>query len=57
MVGLSLYGLVGVDADLQRSAFAAQQLRQHQVGEYSFHVVYRSGDCQPSAPEKPSQRT
>jgi hypothetical protein len=44
MVGLSVHGLMGVDSDLQRSAFAAQQLRMDQPG--SVHVLYkRGGDC------------
>ena len=30
MVGASVYGLVGVDAELQRSALAAQQTYQEQ---------------------------
>ncbi len=57
MVGLSLHGLMGVDSELQRSAFAAQQL--HQVSEYhSFHVVYRrGGDCHNGSTTKLSQRT
>ena len=39
MVGLSVHGLMGMDTDLQRSAFAA---RQQQIGEYSsVHVVHR----------------
>jgi hypothetical protein len=57
MVGVSVHGLLGVDNELQRSAFAAQQ--QQRVIE-SIHVSYlRSGDCphQGSAPALPSQRT
>jgi hypothetical protein len=57
MVGVSVHGLLGVDNELQRSAFAAQQ--QQRVIE-SIHVSYlRSGDCphQGSAPTLPSQRT
>jgi len=58
MVGVSVHGLLGVDADLQRSAFAAQEYQQHQVSEYhSFHVDYRGDNCHKSSPEKPSQRT
>jgi hypothetical protein len=57
MVGASVHGLMGVDAELQRSAFAAQQ--QHQVSEYhSFHVLYhRGGDCHNGSAPGLSQRT
>ena len=56
MVGLSVHGLLGVDADLQRSAFAAQQYQQHQVND--TRVLYdRRGDCRHSATQTPSQRT
>ena len=41
MVGASVYGLVGVDAELQRSALAAQQTFQEQ---HSVRVTDR-GDC------------
>jgi hypothetical protein len=56
MLGVSVHGLLGVDSELQRSAFAAQQQR---VGEYhSFHVLYhRGGDCHQSSAPKLSQRT
>jgi hypothetical protein len=57
MVGLSVHGLLGVDNELQRSAYAAQE--QQRVIE-SMHVSYpRSGDCphQGAAPALPSQRT
>jgi hypothetical protein len=57
MVGVSVHGLLGVDNELQRSAFAAQQ--QQRVIE-SIHVSYlHSGDCPHpgSAPSLPSQRT
>jgi hypothetical protein len=55
MVGLSVHGLLGVDAELQRSAFAAQQ-QQHQVNDY--HVLYhRGGDCHQGSAPAPSQRT
>jgi hypothetical protein len=58
MVGVSVHGLLGVDNELQRSAFAAQQQQQRVIE--SIHVSYlRSGDCphQGSAPTLPSQRT
>jgi hypothetical protein len=56
MVGLSVHGLLGVDADLQRSAFAAQQLHQQQVSEYRV-LYHQRGDCHQGAPQAPSQRT
>jgi hypothetical protein len=55
MVGLSVHGLLGVDNELQRSAFAAQQ--QQRVIE-SIHVNYARGDCpHRSSTTAPSQRT
>ena len=56
MVGLSVHGLLGVDNELQRSAFAAQQ--QQRVIE-SIHVDYAHGNCPHygSPPTAPSQRT
>jgi hypothetical protein len=55
MIGASVQGLLGVDAELQRSAFAAEQLRtfDHVVHKRPSenevrHVVYkRDGDCGP----------
>ena len=41
MVGASVYGLLGVDAELQRSVLAAQQTFQEQ---HSVRVIDRS-DC------------
>jgi hypothetical protein len=56
MVGLSVHGLLGVDADLRRSAFAAQQLRMDQPG--SIHVDYkRGGDCHQNSAPPLSSRT
>jgi hypothetical protein len=55
MVGLSVHGLLGVDAELQRSAFAAQQHQQQQVEQY--HVLYHRGDCHPGSSTALSQRT
>lgn len=56
MVGLSVHGLMGVDTDLQQSAFAAQQLRMDQPG--SVHVGYkRGGDCHPNTTPGLSSRT
>jgi hypothetical protein len=53
MLGISVHGLLGVDNELQRSAFAAQQ--QQRV----IHVInYTRGDCpQQAPPGAPSQRT
>lgn len=38
MVGASVEGLLGVDAELQRSAVAAQQ---QTIEEHTFRVTYR----------------
>jgi hypothetical protein len=58
MVGLSVHGLLGVDAELQRSAFAAQQQYQQVSENHSFHVLYqRGGDCHGGAAPGLSQRT
>jgi hypothetical protein len=56
MLGLSVHGLLGVDNELQRSAFAAQQ--QQRVIE-SMHVSYQRGfDCpHQRSTTPPSQRT
>jgi hypothetical protein len=56
MVGLSVHGLLGVDSDLQRSAFAAQQLHQQQVNEYRV-LYHQRGDCHQGTQQAPSQRT
>ena len=52
MLGISVHGLLGVDNELQQSAFAAQ----HQG---ATHVIYYTrGDCpQHAPPAVPSQRT
>lgn len=55
MVGASVHGLVGVDAELERSAVAAEQLRTFErvvdrrpYGNEIRRVVYkRDGDCGP----------
>jgi hypothetical protein len=53
MVGASVHGLLGVDAELQRSALAAQ----HQtIQEHTLRVAaprYDTGDCQ-GGEQKPS---
>ena len=54
MVGASVHGLLGVDAELQRSALAAQQtIEQH----HSVRVIYRGDghDC-PGTPSRSRQR-
>jgi hypothetical protein len=51
MLGVSVHGLLGVDADLQRSAFAAQQQQTYQtirVDEPHY------GDC-PRAPSSEAE--
>jgi hypothetical protein len=57
MLGVSVHGLLGVDNELQRSAYAAQQ--QHVIE--SVHVSYQHrADCphQGTAPSvSPSSRT
>jgi hypothetical protein len=47
MLGISVHGLLGVDADLQRSAFAAHVVQQQQNGGVEYHSVrvLRHGDC------------
>jgi hypothetical protein len=56
MVGLSVHGLLGVDAELQRSAFAAQQ--QRSVEYHSVHVLdQRRGDCHQGPAPGLSERT
>jgi hypothetical protein len=52
MVGASVYGLVGVDAELQRSALAAQQTIQQ---DHAVPVSDR-GDCPAPYTHKPHQR-
>jgi len=44
MLGISVHGLLGVDADLQRSAFAAHVVQQQNTVEY-HSVRARPGDC------------
>jgi hypothetical protein len=46
MLGISVHGLLGVDADLQRSAFAARVVQERNGSEYhSVRVLHRHGDC------------
>ena len=57
MVGLSVHGLLGVDSELQRSAFAAQQQQQEVVNDYRVLDQHR-GDCPGGTTQQaPSQRT
>jgi hypothetical protein len=48
MVGASINGLLGVDAELQRSVLAAQQTIEQ---EHSVRVIDRH-DCPPPAPSR-----
>ena len=50
MLGVSVHGLLGVDADLQRSAFAARE--QHMVDYRAVRVVEHYGDCDQAPPPK-----
>jgi hypothetical protein len=55
MVGASVNGLLDVDAELQRSALAAQQqtIEEH----HSVRVIDRGDDCpSPAAPSHAKQR-
>jgi hypothetical protein len=45
MLGISVHGLLGVDADLQRSAFAARVVQERNDVEYHSVRVLRHGDC------------
>jgi hypothetical protein len=51
MIGVSINGLLGVDADLQRSAYAAQQ---RPVQSDPVPVTFGS-DC-PAAPAPPAEQ-
>jgi hypothetical protein len=57
MLGISVHGLLGVDADLQRSAFAAHVVQQqnNNVEYHSVRVLQRHGDCDQY--ESPRSRT
>ena len=57
MLGISVHGLLGVDADLQRSAFAARvvQQQQHTVEYHSVRALHRHGDCDQYAPSARSR--
>jgi hypothetical protein len=54
MLGVSVHGLLGVDAELQRSAFAAHQ--QRSVEYHSVRVHEWRGDCGKPPTFKPGQR-
>jgi hypothetical protein len=47
MLGVSVHGLLGVDADLQRSAFAAQRQQTYQTIRVAEP---RHGDCPRAVP-------
>ena len=56
MLGISVHGLLGVDADLQRSAYAARVVQQQQPVEYhSVRALHHHGDCDQY--ESPRSRT
>lgn len=48
MVGVSVHGLAGVDAELQRSAAVARELKRDAVRVSA--PLDRSRDCRPAAP-------
>jgi hypothetical protein len=55
MLGTAVHGLVGVDAELQRSAFAANEDRTFEYAKYrTFHdeprLVIDKRDCAPRRP-------
>ena len=54
MVGLSVHGLLGIDAQLARSAVAAQH--QQQIEYHSVHVLHRGGECNRAPATKSSAR-
>ena len=56
MLGISVHGLLGVDGELQRSAFAARQQQQHVVRYDSIRVIEHYGGC-PKASPPPQSRT
>jgi hypothetical protein len=49
MVGASVHGMLGVDAELQRSAVAAKERPTHTF-RVSAPVRDRNGDCLPAPP-------
>ena len=56
MLGISVHGLLGVDADLQRSAYAARALHGNTVEYHSVRALHHHGDCDQYAPP-PGSRT
>jgi hypothetical protein len=55
MIGVSINGLVGVDADLQRSAYAAQQ---RTVESHTVNISHRTGgDCPGQQDQTPRSKT
>jgi hypothetical protein len=56
MLGISVHGLLGVDNDLQRSAFAARVVQEHKLVEYhSVRALHHHGGCDQY--EAPRSRT
>ena len=45
MIGVSVHGLVGVDAELQRSAFAAQQRTIEEIDSVRVSHGSGGGNC------------
>jgi len=57
MLGISVHGLLGIDADLQRSAYAARAVQSHAVEYHSVRAVHsHDGDCDNFTPP-PRSRT
>ena len=57
MLGISVHGLLGIDADLQRSAYAARAVQSHTVEYHSVRALHpNGGDCDNFAPP-PGSRT
>ena len=51
MIGISVHGLVGVDAQLERSAFAAQQRTIEEINSVRVSDGRGGGNCPaPTAP-------
>jgi len=57
MLGISVHGLLGVDTDLQRSAYAARAVQSNTVEYQSVRALHlHEGDCDNVAPP-PRSRT
>jgi hypothetical protein len=55
MLAFSVHGLLGIDNDLQRSAFAARQ--QQEVQYHSVRALHHRGDCDQALPPRSNTRT